>query len=81
MEYKLKEYIIEKYGSINNFLETTDIKISRSQVYYILNQGKNNITLESIREFSRVLELNEQQIIHLLLGYVYEQNEKNLPRS
>jgi hypothetical protein len=81
MEYKLKEYIIEKYGSINNFLERTDIKISRSQVYYILNQGKNNITLESIREFSRVLELNEQQIIHLLLGYVYEQNEKTLPRS
>jgi hypothetical protein len=81
MEYKLKEYIIERYGSINNFLETTDIKISRSQVYYILNQGKNNITLESIREFSRVLELKEQQIIYLLLGYIYEQDEKPLPRN
>lgn len=81
MEHKLKDYIIERYGSINNFLETTDIKISRSQVYYILNQGKNNITLESIREFSRVLELKEQEIIYLLIGYVYEQNEKAIPRN
>lgn len=76
MGNKLKDYVLSKYGTINNFLETTDIHISRSQIYYILNQGKNNVTLESIREFSRVLQVSEQMIIDLLIGYIYEQNEK-----
>ena len=76
MGNKLKDYVLNKYGTINKFLETTDINISRSQIYYILNQGKNNVTLESIREFSRVLNVSEQMIIDLLIGYIYEQNEE-----
>jgi hypothetical protein len=77
MENKLKDLIIERYGSVNNFVEKEDIALSRSQIYNILNQTRSNVTLASIQEFARVLKMTEQNIIDLLIGYMFGNSEVN----
>jgi hypothetical protein len=77
MENKLKDLIIERYGSVNNFVEKEDIALSRSQIYNILNQTRSNVTLASIQEFARVLKMTEQNVIDLLIGYMFGDSEVN----
>lgn len=77
MENKLKDLIIDRYGSVNNFVEKEDIALSRSQIYNILNQTRSNVTLASIQEFARVLKMTEQNVIDLLIGYMFGDSEVN----
>lgn len=75
MENKLKDLIVERYGSVNNFVESEDIALSRSQIYNILNQTRSNVTLASIQEFAKVLKMTEQDVIDLLIGYMFDDSE------
>lgn len=75
MENKLKDLIVERYGSVNNFVESEDIALSRSQIYNILNQTRSNVTLASIQEFAKVLKMTEQDVIDLLIGYMFDESE------
>jgi len=50
----LKERIIEKFGSINNFYEVSRTTLSKTQIYYMLNHPKANPTIKVMSELARV---------------------------
>lgn len=62
----MKEYIIEKYGSIDNFVEQTDVKISRTYLFKLVNDNTTNPSLAVLKELSRVLEIEIKDVIDLV---------------
>lgn len=51
----LKQIIEESYGSIDTFLEETDIQISRTYLYELINNKDINPSLNVMEELARVL--------------------------
>ena len=60
----IKEIVIERYGSINNFIDKnyTKLKTSRTHMYKLLNGENVNPTVETLVELSTLLELPEEVV-------------------
>jgi DNA-binding phage protein len=60
----IKEIVIERYGSINNFIEKnyTKMKTSRTHMYKLLNEENVNPTVETLVELATLLELPEEVV-------------------
>lgn len=59
----IKDLIEEKFSSIDNMLESTDVEISRTYLYKLVSEGSINPSLEIIEELARVLEKGVDEII------------------
>ncbi len=64
MEQTIKDIVVEKYGSINNFVEEnyTKLKISRTHMYKLLNGENVNPTVETLVELAILLEIPEEVV-------------------
>lgn len=64
MEQTIKDIVVEKYGSINNFVEEnyTKLKTSRTHVYKLLNGESANPTVETLVELATLLEIPEEVV-------------------
>ena len=60
----IKDIVIEKYGSINNFIDKnyTKLKTSRTHMYKLLNGENVNPTVETLVELAALLELPEEVV-------------------
>lgn len=63
---RLKFHILNKYGSINNFFETTKVNVSRTNLYAVLNNTDANPQIATITEISKALELPAWDVIELM---------------
>ena len=54
----IKDIVIERYGSINNFIDKnyTKLKTSRTHMYKLLNGENVNPTVETLVELAALLE-------------------------
>lgn len=55
--------INEKFSTIDNMLEVTDIQLSRTYLYRLVNDNTVNPSLEVIEELARILETSIDQIV------------------
>lgn len=55
--------INEKFSTIDNMLEVTDIQLSRTYLYRLVNDNTVNPSLEVIEELARILETSVDQIV------------------
>jgi DNA-binding Xre family transcriptional regulator len=69
---KLKELIINKYGSVNNMLDDPNISISKSYLYQIINGDKTNITVDVARELAQALEVKLDDLVEVLKDDIKE---------
>lgn len=53
----MKEIINEKYGSVDKFIKSTNINISRSYLYQIIGGYKVNLSIDVAKELVDLLEL------------------------
>lgn len=60
----IKQLVIEKYGSINNFIDKnyTKLKTSRTHIYKLINEESVNPTVETLIELATLLELPEEVV-------------------
>jgi transcriptional regulator with XRE-family HTH domain len=60
----IKDIVIERYGSINNFIDKnyTKLKTSRTHMYKLLNGENVNPTVETLVELAALLELPEEVV-------------------
>ena len=60
----IKDIVIEKYGSINNFIDKnyTKLKTSRTHMYKLLNGENVNPTVETLVELATLLDLPEEVV-------------------
>ena len=60
----IKEIVLQKYGSINNFIEQNyhQMKTSRTHMYKLLNGENVNPTVETLVELAALLELPEEVV-------------------
>ena len=63
----LKQLIETKYGNIDSLLEKTNIQLSRTYLYMLLNNEDVNPSLEVMKELARVLEVDLVDIIEAIL--------------
>lgn len=59
----IKDMINEKFSTIDNMLEVTDIQLSRTYLYRLVNDNTVNPSLEVIEELARILETSIDQIV------------------
>lgn len=59
----IKDMINEKFSTIDNMLEVTDIQLSRTYLYRLVNDNTVNPSLEVIEELARILEASVDQIV------------------
>lgn len=59
----IKDLIITKYKSIDNFIEETDVQLGRTYLYRLVNDETVNPSLAVVEELARVLEKNVDDII------------------
>lgn len=59
----IKELIITKYKSIDNFIEETDVQLGRTYLYRLVNDETVNPSLAVVEELARVLEKNVDDIV------------------
>lgn len=59
----LKELILIKFESIDKFLDSTDIQLSRTYLYRLLFDETVNPSLAVIEELARVLEKSVDEIV------------------
>lgn len=59
----IKELIINKYKSIDNFIEETDVQLGRTYLYRLVNDETVNPSLAVVEELARVLEKNVDDIV------------------
>ena len=62
---KLEELIKNKYGSIDNMLNSTD-QIYRAYIYQLIQGIKSNPTKDILKELSRLLEISLEEVVELL---------------
>lgn len=64
MQQSIKEIVVKKYGSINNFVEKnyTKLKISRTHMYKLLNGEDVNPTVETLVELATLLDIPEEVV-------------------
>ena len=62
----IKEQVIEKYGSINNFIEEnyTKMKTSRTHMYKLINQEDANPTVATMVELAQLLNIPEEAVFN-----------------
>jgi len=60
----LKEIVKEKFGSINNFVETVNSSISRTQIYYLLTDDRANPTIKTMEELAKVIGCDLEIVIN-----------------
>lgn len=60
----IKDIVIERYGSINNFIDKnyTKLKTSRTHMYKLLQGDNVNPTVETLVELATLLELPEEVV-------------------
>lgn len=63
----LKQLIETKYGNVDSLLEKTNIQLSRTYLYMLLNNEDVNPSLEVMKELARVLEVDLVDIIEAIL--------------
>jgi len=63
---RLKFHILNKYGSVNNFFETTKVNVSRTNLYAVLNNTDANPQIATITEISKALELPAWDVIEMM---------------
>lgn len=59
----IKDLIITKYKSIDNFIEETDVQLGRTYLYRLVNDETVNPSLAVVEELARVLEKNVDDIV------------------
>lgn len=62
----IKELILSKYESIDNMLDTTELNISRSYLYQIINGDKDNISIEVAKPLADALDITVDELIRIL---------------
>lgn len=64
MQQTIKDIVIERYGSINNFIDKnyTKLKTSRTHMYKLLNGENVNPTVETLVELATLLEIPEEVV-------------------
>ena len=64
MQQSIKDIVIERYGSINNFIDKnyTKLKTSRTHMYKLINGENVNPTVETLVELSTLLDLPEEVV-------------------
>ena len=62
----IKELILSKYESIDNMLDTTELNISRSYLYQIINGDKDNISIEVAKPLADALDITVDKLIRIL---------------
>jgi transcriptional regulator with XRE-family HTH domain len=62
----IKEIVLQKYGSINNFIEQNyhQMKTSRTHMYKLLNGENVNPTVETLVELATLLNINEEEVFN-----------------
>ena len=53
----MKDIINEKYGSVDKFIKSTNINISRSYLYQIIGGYKTRLSIDVAKELVDLLEL------------------------
>ena len=53
----MKDIINEKYGSVDKFIKSTNINISRSYLYQIIGGYKTRLSIDVANELVDLLEL------------------------
>jgi transcriptional regulator with XRE-family HTH domain len=62
----IKELILSKYESIDNMLDSTELNISRSYLYQIINGDKDNISIEVAKPLADALDITVDELIRIL---------------
>lgn len=60
---ELEKLIKEKFGSIDQMIKETDIKIGRTYLYLLVDDEETNPSLNTLEELARVLEVPVETII------------------
>jgi transcriptional regulator with XRE-family HTH domain len=70
----IKDIVIEKYGSINNFVEKNYLRLqtSRTHIYKLLNGEDVNPTVETLIKLATLLEIPEWEVF-----YEYSSRHRN----
>ena len=60
----IKDYIINKYGSINNFVDKNYEKLpmSRTHFYKLINHETSNPGIQTLKKLADILELPEEVV-------------------
>ncbi len=72
---KLKGLIIERFGSVNNFFEKTQLNVSRTNTYAIINGENTNITVSTLKEIAQALGMSYAETV----GLLEEENQDGRP--
>jgi transcriptional regulator with XRE-family HTH domain len=62
----IKELILSKYESIDDMLDSTELNISRSYLYQIINGDKDNISIEVAKPLADALDITVDELIRIL---------------
>jgi transcriptional regulator with XRE-family HTH domain len=62
----IKDIVIEKYGSINNFVEKNYLRLqtSRTHIYKLLNGEDVNPTVNTLLKLADLLEVSPQEVFN-----------------
>ena len=69
----LKELILEKFESVDKFLNATDIQLSRTYLYRLLFDEEVNPSLAVIEELARVLEKSVDEIVKAIYSNTHRE--------
>lgn len=62
----MREYINKHYGSIDNFVEQTEISLSRTYVYKLCDDKTVNPTIAVLEELSKALKIPMEEVMKLV---------------
>lgn len=64
MGQKIKKHIIQKYGSINKFVDEnyTKLPMSRTHIYKLLNYEIQNPGIQTLKELANLIGLPEEEV-------------------
>ena len=78
MEYLIQKTIIEKYGSINNFVDAhyNELPIGRTHIYMLVNYKIENPGVLTLEKLAKLIGLPKEDVINdYLAGYRNKQLE------
>jgi len=61
---RIKQLILEKYKSINSFIQQTQTTISRTTMYRLLNNTTENPTRKTVEELARITGLSIEEVFN-----------------
>ena len=75
----IKNIIMEKYGSINKFVDEhyTELGMSRTHIYALLNYSIKNPGVHTLEKLSKLLDLPKEVVINDYLDRYRDRGSEN----